>query len=1752
MFSNISYFSKSGDQPTPEGYVREPSNEQFMSDEPSQSMDFQSIEPDSTSKHYTASLKLPESVKKFAVKKGSLSDTDLHNIEVGTKSRRTKTRNLKLDIRKASQSMNESLSQTGNAYIENTPTHISLECKSADLFSQKFKQLHFSQSFDFDLSSESEEEIDIESLSECSDTDISVKEEEQLEVKMCRKVESRCENRLVPSTTPESFGDVELDRNEEERISLLLNYQMKFEKVECVLQKLLSEFQFHIEVSKIFNCRSIVTALPGTDVSNIPKMLGQVTYMDNVKRESPTESWNIIMEKEDIATKYKFRKQLQSLKHCLDSFMGIYLQTQEPKTKGKPMIKRSITFNLHKGKRMHKNSKISNKKRMKHFDFPDYRDAFLNLFKERDFDDIVAQFNQTDDGSAHKCGCNCHNHSLSPSDSGMSTKDVSNQSITSSIGNFSLDSTTLSAYSESLDQIISYNSFDDSTLFNSIQQKPAVERITFYVQVHSIQIRCDTVNCDESKNSISFYCPACDTTVNDEDGLLKHILYQKHCEKLHFLYKSVYINKCVAAGKEIQPSTVLNPMTMYRDDNKIVCFGDAVYACSLCFENNIIGESILMAHCAEEIHAERREQIWNTGNVQPKSKLQYHPGFYGDNRYCGVGSIKQIQIPEVHPNRTSKSYIGVTMLRLLLLLCAVGSVYLVPLQAPPAGEETCGYESCHATPAGMLNVHIVPHTHDDVGWLKTVDQYYYGSRNNIQKAGVQYILDSVIKELWEDPKRRFIYVETAFFWKWWVRQSAAIQQKVRTLVREGRLQMVGGAWSMNDEAAAHYQSTVDQFTWGHRKLNQTFGHCGRPRVGWQIDPFGHAREFASLLAMMGFDGLFLGRIDYQDKRARFANKNMEMVWRGDDVLGKSSDIFTGVLHNTYSPPPGFCFDVLCSDEPIIDDPTSPLYNVENKIAVFLDYVKNQARYYRSNNVIITMGGDFTYQDAAMWYINLDKLIEYANLKAAKDGLNITLFYSTPNCYLKAIKDANPTLPTKHDDFFPYASDSTAYWTGYFTSRPTTKYFEREGNNYLQVVKQLQVLSDLEKHNQFVLDELKSAMGVMQHHDAITGTEKQHVTHDYERLLNQALDDALIVAKQAFNKMTVKDATKPPLFDFQRCHLNESRCYVSENSAKFVVTIYNPLGWSVKEPIRIPVGDGAFEVYGSDGKQIKTQMVPLPQKVKSIPTRFSKATQEILFIIDLKPLSYKNLYVKKTSHRAKRNLKKGYDFYVNNNNNWDPLKEPIINRLDDRIKDKNSISDKVQAIPYAPVFSEDVSNEDRETNLDILKDGQNDDEVLELERFLTENRKKKEKKEDRMMGYPSLSVDELRMLSDEPRTVEKHDDELELGNQFYKLDVNTASGLISEVTFPDHTTLNLSINMYYYTGSCGDNHDTSHRASGAYIFRPVINTPIKLSTQKTEVINGDLVKEFRVNLSPAGFINTKLYDSLNFIETEWIVGPIPITDDLGKEYIIKYETNIINNGEFYTDSNGRQMLKRKLDFRPQWNLSLAEPIPGNYYPVTNEIYIENEDLRLSVLTDRSEGGTSLVEGEVELMLHRRLLCDDAFGVGEALNETANGHGLVARGKHRVIITKDDKIIKKNVLGMHLSPTVLFSDATNIKYEDWLKLQNEFGWLDKDLPNGIHLLTLEPWDHKLLIRFENYLEDDTAEINLKNLFKNIEIKCFKETMLSANMFVEEYNQWVWKKEGGQGSIEEETELQERDLTIKIKPKQIRTFLACFERK
>ena len=50
------------------------------------------------------------------------------------------------------------------------------------------------------------------------------------------------------------------------------------------------------------------------------------------------------------------------------------------------------------------------------------------------------------------------------------------------------------------------------------------------------------------------------------------------------------------------------------------------------------------------------------------------------------------------------------------------------------------------------------------------------------------------------------------------------------------------------------------------------------------------------------------------------------------ITGEQSSIFTGIFYDHYSAPIGFCFDVVCRDEPFIDNPRSADYNVVKKVS----------------------------------------------------------------------------------------------------------------------------------------------------------------------------------------------------------------------------------------------------------------------------------------------------------------------------------------------------------------------------------------------------------------------------------------------------------------------------------------------------------------------------------------------------------------------------------------------------------------------------------------------------------------------------------------------------------------------------------------------------------------------------------------------------------------------------------------------------
>ncbi|CAG9760144.1 unnamed protein product [Ceutorhynchus assimilis] len=993
------------------------------------------------------------------------------------------------------------------------------------------------------------------------------------------------------------------------------------------------------------------------------------------------------------------------------------------------------------------------------------------------------------------------------------------------------------------------------------------------------------------------------------------------------------------------------------------------------------------------------------------------------------------------------------LFNLILAASLIGFISTSPTSKPPLPEKNCGYKSCHPIKKGFINVHIVPHTHDDVGWLKTVDQYYYGSNTKYQTAGVQYILDTVVDSLRKDKNRRFIYVETAFFWKWWIKQHDIVKSRVRKLVYNGQLEFISGGWSMNDEAVTHYQSIIDQMTWGLRKLNETFGECGRPKIGWQIDPFGHSREMASIFAQLGFDGVLLGRIDYQEKRFRWQTRTPEMVWRGSDSLGEASDIFTGVMYNTYSPPPGFCFDILCGDEPVIDDKKSFEYNVDRRVAEFVAYLDNVTQVYTTNNVIITMGDDFNYQDAESWFVNLDKLIYYVN-QLQLSGSKYNLIYSTPSCYVNAIHDETKNnWIMKQDDFFPYASDPHAFWTGYFTSRPAIKRFERLGNNFLQVCKQLYALADLGPEDMVDLNALREAMGVMQHHDAITGTEKQHVASDYARQLQRGMDECEIITNAAIRKLLEVN------IELKTCPLlNVSQCTTTTTNDGFVVTIYNPLSRPVDKVVRLPVKEDSYSVNDLQGTEYKTQIIPIPDFIKNIPGRSSQAKNELIFIArGIPALGWKSYRV----------------------------------------------------MVY------------RKTNKNII--------------------------------------------------VSKKGNKHSVKNTAFIIDPNT--GLINSLTIKN-VSIDLSQNFFYYNGFVGDNSKFENRSSGAYIFRP--DGPLQKITNKKvdyKVYEGELVAEIHQTFNEyiSQIIRVNAID--DYVEFDWIIGPLPHSDRNGIEVVTKYQSDLKSNSVFYTDSNGKQMLKRVRNFRPSWKVNLSEPVAGNYYPVTTQISIKDTENGLAVLVDRAQGGTSLKDGEIELMLHRNCLHDDSFGVGEALNETAFGRGLVVRGSHYITVGNNGlAALTKDIVQRRLLDTWTFV----VPVDEKVKYNMEFAGLKRPLPKSVQILTLEPWTgFDFLLRLEHVFEkSDQSQpvvVALADLFTSFEIISAQETTLGGNQWLKDNHRLHFNTNGTvedllyqdynivtdyetethllRNSIKRHTVINAFDddsLNVSLSPGQIRTFI------
>ena len=535
---------------------------------------------------------------------------------------------------------------------------------------------------------------------------------------------------------------------------------------------------------------------------------------------------------------------------------------------------------------------------------------------------------------------------------------------------------------------------------------------------------------------------------------------------------------------------------------------------------------------------------------------------------------------------------------------------------------------------------------------------------------------------------------------------------------------------------------------------------------------------------------------------------------------------------------------------------------------------------RLNHQMWPCGSDFQYQNADHWFHNLDKIIHYVNYNASKGG-PVVAFYSTPSHYTDAKADASKkaqvTWEVRSDDIFPLANAAHAYWSGYFTSRPGLKRQVRFASNFLNSARQMEVIS------------------------GVTAAEVDTPTTRPSPPVGTSWTDSM---EGAIAVATHHDG-------------------MSGTERQDVSNDYSQR-----------ISEGHFEVEAGVAKSL--------QKLAGIAGEIGHCNCNAAGnCLNMSMCAYTT----------------GVDEFVVLA--WNPQAQTRKSWL--RIPVTGAAWTVTDLSTSAVVPNQATAVDERTKQLPLLylnRFGMDAAKVAAEEDALKNNATHIVSFEAMMppVGYSSfrfkvrassaVSNVTVAVAAGAPTVV---------SNGVYEIVVDQAKGnvaSIKNIASGVDTSLNLTWGYYVSMGTVGGcteikNSTSSHKecstqTSGAYLFRPALQRTLRpaLTEPTIEVSTGPLISEIKQKFADWATHTIRLTKGSPYVEIEWTAGPIPIDgsyDDLrGKELVLKVSSDIASDGVFYTDSNGREMIKRKRDARgPSYPpLVVNEPVAGNYCEYTS--------------------------------------------------------------------------------------------------------------------------------------------------------------------------------------------------------------------------
>ncbi|KAL3070889.1 hypothetical protein niasHS_017014 [Heterodera schachtii] len=874
-----------------------------------------------------------------------------------------------------------------------------------------------------------------------------------------------------------------------------------------------------------------------------------------------------------------------------------------------------------------------------------------------------------------------------------------------------------------------------------------------------------------------------------------------------------------------------------------------------------------------------------------------------------------------------------------------------------------------------LEVVVIPHSHNDPGWLKTFEGYF--------EDQTRHILDGMVKHLADKSDLKFIYAEMSFFELWWSQQTEEVKKRVAKFLEEGQLEIVTGGWVMTDEANAHFFATVTELFEGHEFLQNQLGYT--PRHHWSIDPFGLSPTLSYVLNRANLTHMAIQRVHYSVKKHLARHKQLEFVWRqlfstsvggqsgdtqrqthSDDIVAHMFPFYSYDAPHSCGPDPKVCcqFDfrrlghgpISCpwgvNPVPITAD------NVAERAQLLADQYRKKAQLYGHNILLVPLGDDFRFDEDSEWtdqYANYKLLFEFMN---GKKEWNINARFGTLGDYFDALerrlveKQADDLkregilrhsvkkpenrgalsadspssaaslslLPLLSGDFFTYADRDDHYWSGFFTSRPFYKHMDRTLQHLLRAADIFYTMARWEsKGNSEKGEEDGGDFDLL--FDPLVRARRalslfQHhdgVTGTARTNVMTDYGEKMLQALEDSKRILAKSVQR--LLAIPKLHLRVDEAHFVDRLPQKVV-----LGATTALAIANPMGHGRREVIcvhvDSVERRIESHENTEGSQTDTVPQQIGP----VLFI-DLR------------GHLA-------------------------------HFHDKFELCFVAQLPPFGMAHFR----------------------LVESSSQLGDGAQKATIRQSKNSAFESRVFDSEPIKSDEQTVT--------LRNSHLVASFDASSGLLRSIRQEENAEIGVELSFVHYGARTHDPNRapkdlSGDSRSGAYLFLPdgpakplsadgnsflVVSGPVRQYVHIKGPVEVGIRHQIALDVDAR---HLTILNNVNLATESAADRGDRAQHGANIELAMRLRVPSMRQDNFFTDLNGFQMIRRRR--QPQL------PLQAHFYPMPGAAFIEDADSRLSLLGRQALGVASLEKGEMQVMLDRRLAQDDDRGLGQGVED-----------------------------------------------------------------------------------------------------------------------------------------------------------------------